>query len=330
MSIGNEIIDMGKFMLGAYEKKGSIDKLYDVIIIGSGPAGFTAGIYAVRSGLETLLITGYAWGGQLMNATLIENYPGFPEGIEGPELMMRMRRQTAKLGVEFIEADATGVNLNSKPFKVYVNEEEFRGRALIIATGARHRELGLESERKFIGKGVSYCAICDAYFFRNMPVAVVGGGDSALTDAFYLSSIASEVYLIHRKKWFRASKSLVDQLPMYKRIKPVLNSVVVDILGSDKVEGLKIRDRECGEEDVLDVNAVFIAIGYVPAIDLFRGQLELTEEGFIKTYDYTKTSVPGVFAAGDAMDQKYQQLVTAAAFGAIAALDAEEFLRRSV
>lgn len=322
-------IGIGKFMVGAYEKKGEESKVYDVIIIGSGPAGLAAGIYAARAGLATLLITGYAWGGQPMTTTLIENYPGFPDGINGPDLMMRMRRQVAKLGVEFIEADATKVDLSVKPFSVNVGETIFRGKTLIIATGAKHRELGLESEKKLLGKGVSYCATCDGYFFKKMPVALVGGGDTALTDALYLSAITSKVYLIHRRNKFRASKFLVDQISIKLNIKPILNTVVVDIIGSDKVEGVKIRNRETGEESILNVAAVFIAIGYDPAVELVKGQLELTEEGFIKAYGYTKTSMPGVFAAGDVVDPRYQQLVTAAAFGAMAALDAESFLRGS-
>ena len=329
MSIKLEDFGVSKFMLGAYEKKGDESKLYDVIIIGSGPAGLTAGIYAIRSGLATLIITGYAWGGQPMTTTLIENYPGFPEGVDGPELMMKMRRQVAKLGAEFIDADVTKVDLSVKPFSISVGNRIFRGRTLIIATGARHRELGLESEKKFLGKGVSYCATCDGYFFKGMPVAVVGGGDAALTDALYLSSIVSQVYLIHRRSKFRASKFLVDQIHMRHNIKPILGRVLVDITGSEKVEKIKLRNRASGEESFLDVAAVFIAIGYDPAINLVKGQLELTKEGFVKTYNFTKTSVPGVFAAGDVMDPKYQQLITAAAFGAMAALDAEAFLRGS-
>ena len=329
MGFGSNNFGIGKFMLGAFEKKGDEAKVYDVIIIGSGPAGFSAGIYTVRSGLETLLVTGYAWGGQPMITTLIENYPGFPEGVDGPELMMKMRRQAAKLGVEFVEADATEIDLRNKPFSITVGERVFRGRTLIIATGAKHRELGIESEKKLMGRGVSYCATCDGFFFKEMSVAVVGGGDAALTDALYLSGIASDVYLIHRRGRFRANKFLVDQVSLNPRIKPVLNTVIIDILGSDKVEGLKVRNMKTEEENILGVAAVFIAIGYDPAVDLVKGQLELTKEGFIKTYEYTKTSVPGVFAAGDVMDSRYQQLVTAAAFGAMAALDAESFLRKS-
>ncbi len=329
MSIKLEGLRVSKFMLGAYEKKGNESKLYDVIIIGSGPAGLTAGIYTVRAGLATLIITGYAWGGQLMTTTLIENYPGFPDGIDGPELMMRMRRQVAKLGAEFIDADATKIDLYAKPFSVAVSDRVFRGRTLIIATGAKHRELGLESEKKFLGKGVSYCATCDGYFFKGMPVAVVGGGDAALTDALYLSSIVSQVYLVHRRSKFRASKFLVDQIHMRHNIKPVLDRVIVDIIGSEKVEKIILRSKVTGEESTLNVAAVFISIGYDPAINLVKGQLELTKEGFIKTYGFTKTSVPGVFAAGDIMDPSYQQLITAAAFGAMAALDAEAYLRES-
>lgn len=322
-------LELGKLIIGVYEKKGDETKLYDVIIIGSGPAGLTAGLYTSRSGLSTLLITGYSWGGQLMTTTKVDNYPGFPEGIDGPELMMRLRQQVARFGVEFIEADATGIDLETRPYEVYAGERIFRGRSIIIATGAKHRELGLESEKRLLGKGVSYCAVCDGFFFKDMRVAVIGGGDTAVTDAIYLSNIAKEVYLIHRRNELRASKIMQDKLLSLSNLKLVLNSVVVDILGDDRVTGIKIRNKETGEEEIIELEGVFIAIGYIPATDLVKGKLELIDGGYIKTYGYTKTNVEGVFAAGDVIDPKYQQMVTAAAFGAMAALDAEEYLRKS-
>lgn len=329
LGLGKRSIGFESIRLSVPEKKGDPSKTYDVIIVGSGPAGFTAGIYAARAGLETLIVAGYTWGGQPMITTLIENYPGFPEGINGPELMDRMRKQVARFGVEFVDADATKLELNKRPFEVYVGEAIFKGRTIIIATGAKHRELGLEAEKRLLGRGVSYCATCDGYFFKGLNVAVVGGGDAALTDAIYLASIAKEVYLIHRRDEFRATKYLQNRIAEYPNIKPIMNTIVIDILGEDKVTGLKLLNKVTGEESILDVDGVFIAIGYDPAVDLVKDQLELTEDGFIKTYGFTKTSIEGVFAAGDVMDPRYQQLVTAAAFGAMAAMDAEEYLRSS-
>jgi thioredoxin reductase (NADPH) len=322
-------VGIGKFVIGVYEKRGDEKKLYDVIIIGSGPAGLTAGIYSVRAGLSTLIITGYTWGGQLMTTTKVDNYPGFPEGVDGPDLMMRLRQQAAKFGVEFVEADATNLDLRKRPFKVYVENRVFKGKSIIIATGAKYRELGLEAERRLLGKGVSYCAVCDGYFFKDMKVAVIGGGDTAVTDAIYLSNIADEVYLIHRRSELRATKLLQDKLKTIKNIKLILNSEVTDIIGEDRVAAIKIKNKENNIEEILEVDGVFIAIGHIPATDLVKGQIELTENGYIKTYGFTKTSVEGVFAAGDVMDPRYQQMVTAAAFGAMAAIDAEEYLRKS-
>ncbi len=329
LSLSKPSTGFESLMMSAPEKKGDESKLYDVIIVGSGPAGFTAGIYAARAGLQTLIITGYTWGGQPMITTLIENYPGFPDGVDGPELMSRMRKQVARFGVEFIEEDATKIVLDKRPFEVHVGNKIFRGKSFIIATGAKHRELGLEAEKRLLGRGVSYCATCDGYFFKNLRVAVVGGGDAALTDALYLSSIAKTVYLIHRRDQFRATKYLQDRIAEHENIKTIMNTIVIDILGEEKVTGLKLLNKATGEESILDIDGVFIVIGYDPAVDLVKDQLELTEEGFIKTHGFTKTSVDGVFAAGDVMDPKYQQLVTAAAFGAMAAMEAEKYLRSS-
>ncbi len=316
-----------KLQMMAHEKRGDINKVYDVVIIGSGPAGLTAAIYASRAGLSTLVITGYSWGGQLMTTTKVDNYPGFPEGVDGPDLMVRLRQQAARFGVEFVEADATELDLKNRPFKIFVGHEVYRGKTIIIATGAKYRELGLESEKRLLGKGVSYCAVCDGYFFKDMDVAVVGGGDTAVTDAIYLANIARKVYLIHRRDKLKADKILQEKLSKLENVELVLNSLVIDILGQDKVEGIKIRRKDCGEE-LIKVDGVFIAIGHIPSTDLVEGKLELTKHGYIKTYGNTMTSVEGVFAAGDVMDPGYQQMVTAAAFGAMAALDAEEYLRK--
>ena len=317
-----------KLQVRGIEKKGDVNKVYDVVIIGSGPAGFTAAIYSARAGLSTLIITGYNWGGQLMTTSKVDNYPGFPEGIDGPVLMVRLRKQAARFGVEFVEADATKVELDKHPFAIHVGNDVYRGKAVIVATGAKYRELDLESEKRLLGKGVSYCAVCDGYFFKDRVVAVVGGGDAAVTDAIYLANIAKKVYLIHRRDELRAEKILQEKLSELSNVELVLNSVVIDILGEDRVIGIKIRDKNSGSEYVLDVDGVFIAIGHKPSTELVKGQLELTEKGYIKIYGSTKTSVEGVFAAGDVMDPRYQQMVTAAAFGAMAALDAEEYLRK--
>ncbi len=317
-----------KLSVMRHEKKGVPNKLYDVVIIGSGPAGLTAAIYCSRAGFSTLMVAGYSWGGQLMTTTKVENYPGFPDGIDGPELMSKLREQAARFGVEFIDADATDLDLGSRPFKVFIGKENYLGRVLIIATGAKYRELGLESERRLLGRGVSYCAVCDGYFFKDMDVAVVGGGDSAVTDAIYLSNIAKKVYLIHRRDKLKADKVLQDKLMKLPNVEILYNYVVVDILGEDKVEAIKLKSVGGGHEKTLSVDGVFIAIGHIPSTDLVKGKLELTEHGYIKVSNGTKTSVEGVFAAGDVMDPRYQQMVTAAAFGAMAALDAEEYLRK--
>jgi len=314
------------FKVNRVARKADPNKIYDVIIIGSGPAGLTAAIYALRFGLSTLVIAGLDWGGQLMTTTKVENFPGFPDGVEGPELMRRMREQAVRLGVEMVENYVTDVDFSNIPYKVEVSGVKYKGRTLIIATGARHRELGLESEKRLVGRGVSYCAICDGYFFKNKKVAIVGGGDTAITDALYLAGICKEVHIIHRRNEFRASKALVDQIKGKNNALFHLNSVVVDILGEKNVEGVKIRNLKEGSEEILDVEAVFIAIGHIPNTDIFKNKIELTEGGYIKTHDFVKTSVPGVFAAGDVMDPKYQQAITASGFGAIAAIEAKEYL----
>ncbi len=310
-----------------YTKKvGRPGKLYDVIIIGSGPAGLTAAIYTIRFGLSTLVVTGFSWGGQLMTTTVVENYPGFPEGIDGPELMRRMMRQVSRFGVEFVEYDAEKIVVENDIVKVLVGGEWYLGRALILATGAKYRELGLESEKRLMGKGVSYCAVCDGYFFKDKEVAVIGGGDTALTDALYLSDIAKKIYIVHRRDRFRASEWLVDEISKRDNIVVLWNRQVLDILGENRVEGLKLLNKETGEEETLKIDGVFIAVGHVPNTELVKGLVELDEKGYIKTHDFVKTSNPLIFAAGDVMDPKYQQAVTAAGFGAMAAIEVKEYL----
>jgi len=261
-----------------------------------------------------------------MTTTTVENFPGFPEGVDGPDLMMKIREQAIKFGAELVENNVEDIEINSRPFKVKVGNTFYRGKTIIIATGARYRELGLESEKRLLGRGVSYCALCDGFFYKDKPVAIIGGGETALTDALYLSGICSEVHLIHRRDKFRASNTLVEQVLSTHNIRPHMNKIVIDIIGDKKVIGIKIRDVKTNVESILSVDAVFIAIGHIPNTDVFRDKVELTKNGYIKVHDIVKTSIPGIFAAGDVMDPKYKQAITASAFGAMAAIEAKEYL----
>jgi thioredoxin reductase (NADPH) len=300
----------------------------NVVIIGSGCAGLTAAIYAARANLAPLVIRGHEAGGQLTLTTLVENFPGFPKGVQGPELVDLMQKQAKQFGAEFMEGDVTKVDLLHRPFTVEVGQERIETRTLIIASGASARLLGLESERKLLGHGVSTCATCDGYFFRGKEVAVVGGGDTAAEDALFLTRYASQVNIIHRRDQLRASKIMQDRLRRNEKIKFLWNSVVTDILDADKgeVTGVKLKDTKTGEESVKPCDGVFIGIGHVPNTSLFRGQLEMDELGYLKTTNGSKTNVPGVFAAGDVQDRVYRQAITAAGSGCMAAMDAEKFL----
>jgi thioredoxin reductase (NADPH) len=300
----------------------------NVVIIGSGCAGLTAAIYAARANLAPLVIRGHEAGGQLTLTTLVENFPGFPKGVQGPELVDLMQKQAKQFGAEFMEGDVTKVDLVHRPFTVEVGQERIETRTLIIASGASARLLGLESERKLLGHGVSTCATCDGYFFRGKEVAVVGGGDTAAEDALFLTRYASQVNIIHRRDQLRASKIMQDRLRRNEKIKFLWNSVVTDILDADKgeVTGVKLKDTKTGEESVKPCDGVFIGIGHVPNTSLFRGQLEMDELGYLKTTNGSKTNVPGVFAAGDVQDRVYRQAITAAGSGCMAAMDAEKFL----
>jgi thioredoxin reductase (NADPH) len=300
----------------------------DVLIIGSGCAGLTAAIYTARANLSPLVIRGVEAGGQLSLTTLVENYPGFPKGVQGPELIEMMQKQAAEFGAEFKEGNVTHVNLSDRPFVVEVGDERIEARTLIIASGASAKLLGLESERKLLGHGVSTCATCDGYFYRSRPIVVIGGGDTAAEEALFLTRYASEVSLIHRRDQLRASKIMQDRLRHNEKIRPIWNSVVTDILDLNKgeVTGVKLQNLQTGEETFKSCDGVFIGIGHSPNTSVFRGQLEMDELGYLKSSNGTKTSVPGVFAAGDVQDRAYRQAVTAAGSGCMAAIDAERFL----
>jgi len=302
--------------------------MHDVVIIGSGCAGLTAAIYAARANLKPLVIGGYEPGGQLTLTTMVENYPGFPDGILGPELVENMRKQAQKFGTEFKAGAVTEADLSRRPFRIVAGKETFEARTLIIAAGASARLLGLENERKLIGHGVSTCATCDGYFFRGKEIAVIGGGDSALEEAIFLTRYASRVHVIHRRPEFRASKIMQDRARSSEKIEFVTPVVVEDILDTSRgaVEALKLRNVQTNRSHVLPVEGVFVAIGHEPNTKVFRGQLEMDANGYLVPRDGTRTSVPGVFVAGDVQDHRYRQAVTAAGSGCMAAFDAEKFL----
>jgi thioredoxin reductase (NADPH) len=299
----------------------------ELIIVGGGPAGYTAALYAARADLEPLVIEGFAWGGQLMITSDVENYPGYADGIMGPEMMSDFRRQAERFGAEFITDDVTKVDLSEQPLRVWVGDDEYTARSVIIATGASARWLGIESEEQHKGRGVSACATCDAAFFREKNVYVVGGGDSAFEEALFLTKFATNVHLVHRRDEFRASKIMVDRARANDRLDFVLNAEVVEIFGDTKVEGLRLRSTETGEIWEVEADGLFVAIGHDPNTALFRDQLDSNPNGYLITKPgTTETNVPGVFAAGDVQDHVYRQAVTAAGSGCMAALDAERYL----
>ncbi|HEX7256190.1 MAG TPA: thioredoxin-disulfide reductase [Gaiellaceae bacterium] len=299
----------------------------DLIIIGGGPAGYTAALYAGRANLEPLVLEGFQWGGQLMITSDVENYPGYPEGVLGPEMMKDFRRQAGRFGAEFISDDVTRVDFSERPFRVWVGDDEYQAEAVVVATGANARVLGLVSEKEFQGRGVSYCAVCDAAFFREKDLVVVGGGDSAMEEASFLTKFADRVTIVHRRDAFRASQIMEDRARANEKIDWITNSVVDEVVGDNTVTAVRIRDVNTGEITELPADGLFVAIGHDPNTKLFRGQLELDEAGYIITKPgSTETSVEGVFAGGDVVDHTYRQAVTAAGMGCMASLDAERWL----
>jgi thioredoxin reductase (NADPH) len=301
--------------------------MQNVLIIGSGCAGLTAAIYAARANLSPLVLDGHEPGGQLSLTTHVENFPGFPDGILGPELIENMRKQAERFGAVFKAGTVTEVDLAKRPFRVIAGKDVYETRTLIVAAGASARLLGLKGERELIGRGVSTCATCDGYFFRGKPIAVVGGGDSAMEEANFLSRYASRVYLIHRRQEFRASKIMVDRAKANEKIEFLTLFVVDEILAPEGVvKGIRVRETHNGSIREIDLDGVFVAIGHNPNSIAFRGKLEMDKNGYLIARDGTLTSVPGVFIAGDVQDQRYRQAVTAAGSGCMAALDAEKFL----
>jgi thioredoxin reductase (NADPH) len=302
----------------------------DVIIVGSGPAGLTAAVYAARANLNPLVIEGYQAGGQLMITTEVENFPGFKEGVTGPELMADMRAQAERFGAELLTADVTKVELTTASKTIWVDEDAYKARAVIISTGASANFLGLESEARLRGRGVSACATCDGFFFQDKVIGVVGGGDSAMEEATFLTRYASKVYIIHRRDQFRASKIMVGRAKKNSKIEFVMNAVPVDVLGEERVTGVKLQNTRTGDISELKVDGMFLAIGHTPNTKLFAGWVEMDAKGYIVTSTeknrMTATNVPGVFACGDVQDPYYRQAITAAGSGCMAAIDAEHYL----
>lgn len=297
-----------------------------VVIIGGGPAALTAAIYSSRANLDTTVIAGYQSGGQLMLTSDVENFPGFPDGIMGPELMDGMRRQAERFGSKFVDADATRVDFSGRTKKVFVENEVYEGEAVIVATGASAMWLNLPSEERLRGRGVSSCATCDGFFFRGKEIAVVGGGDSALEEALFLTKFATKVTLLHRRDKFRASKIMQDRVFKHPKIEVIVDTGIEEILGENKVEGVKVHNFKTGETREISLEGVFVAIGHRPNTDIFSGWLDMNDKGYLTVVNESETKVKGVFVAGDVYDFRYRQAITAAASGCKASLDAEHYL----
>jgi len=302
---------------------------FDVIIVGAGPSGYTAGIYCSRAGYDTLILSGILPGGQLVNTTEVENYPGFENGIMGPDLMIEMRKQSQRMGTTIVDDEVVDVDFRNKPLKVLTASEEYEGRAIIIATGANPRKLGLEGEETFGGKGVSYCATCDGPFFRNQEIVVVGGGDSAIEEATFLTKFATTVHLVHRRSELRASKVMQERALNNEKIEFHWDSAVVDIKGEQKMQQVVLKNLKTNEETSLDAGGLFVAIGHTPNTKIFENQIDLDDEGYIILKNKTHTNIEGIFAAGDVHDRSYRQAVTAAAFGCMAAIDVDKYISES-
>jgi len=306
-----------------------MDETRELIVIGGGPAGYTAALYSARANLRPLVIEGFQWGGQLMITSDVENYPGYPDGVLGPEMMQEFRYQAERFGAEFLTDDVTRVDFSVHPFRVWVGDDEYRAEAVVVATGATARQLGLESERSLQGRGVTYCATCDGAFYRDQEVIVVGGGDSAMEEAIFLTKFASKVALVHRRDEFRASQIMIDRARANEKIEFLTPYVVEEVLAGDdgKMRAVLLRNSEGGETRELAASGLFVAIGHDPTTALFLDQLDHDDAGYLVTRPgTTETNVPGVFAAGDVQDHTYRQAITAAGSGCMAALDAERFL----
>ncbi|HZI95880.1 MAG TPA: thioredoxin-disulfide reductase [Candidatus Paceibacterota bacterium] len=299
----------------------------DLIIIGGGPAGLTAGIYAGRAKLKTLLFTGSVLGGQLMLSEQIDDFPGFPEKITGPELIKKMAEQVKKFDVEMIEKNVISVDFKKRPFVIKTDNEEYLAKSVIVATGASAKWLGLKNEQELIGHGISACAVCDGFFFKDKVVGVVGGGDSAMENAITLTKYAKKVFIIHRRNELKASKKLQEEVLSNSKIEFIYNNVISEIKGKDSLEGIYMQDVNTQEKRFLEIDGLFISIGYKPVTDIFQNQLDLDNHGYIKVKENTQTSADGVFAAGDVCDTKYRQAITASGLGAMALLDVDKWLR---
>jgi thioredoxin reductase (NADPH) len=303
------------------------DKQRNVVVIGSGPAGFTAATYTARASLEPLVLAGLEWGGQLQNTTEVENYPGFPDGVQGPEMMDLFRKQAERFGAEVISSNVTKVDLTQRPFKVWADEDLVEARSVIISTGAAYRHLGIGGEEEYSGHGVSYCATCDGFFFRDKDIVVVGGGDTAIEEALFLTRFGKSVTVVHRRDELSASKIMQDRAFANEKISFLWDTVLDEVVGAaGKLTSIRTTNIKTGEQGTREIGGLFIAIGHDPATKIFEGQIDLDDAGYIVVHDGSRTSVEGVFAGGDCVDHVYRQAITAAGMGCMAAIDAERWL----